>query len=240
MDLLPDLLQVVGRLGERVGLAVEVVERLGPVDLGRMQVVEVEPQLLRELAGLVVVLVDQLAAVLGDLALGEVSAARPAAAAEPVGGLVEVGPIAQPASAGRRRSGPRGRRRRRRSEETSRRSPSRAARSASPPRRAPRPGEQLAPAQPLRTALQDLVDRGSLRGRLGRDRGSLAEPARQWGASHLALKVAAAASNRKGHGVQPTNLRLDASARVTEANIVAVQIGDASSIPSNRARRSGA
>ena len=36
-----------------------------------MQVVEAEPQLLRELADLGVVLVDQLAAVLGDLPLGE-------------------------------------------------------------------------------------------------------------------------------------------------------------------------
>ena len=82
MDLLPDLLQVVGRLGERVRLAVEVVEGLGPVDLGREQVVEVEPELLGELADLGVALVDQLAAVLGDLALGEVAPARPAAPAE--------------------------------------------------------------------------------------------------------------------------------------------------------------
>ena len=58
---------------ERVRRAVEVVERLGSVDLGREQVVEVEPQLLRELADLGVALVDQLAAVLGDLALGEVA-----------------------------------------------------------------------------------------------------------------------------------------------------------------------
>ena len=89
MQLLPDLLQVVGRLHERVRLAVEVVERLGPVDLGREQVVEVEPQLLGELAGLGMALVDQLAAVLGDLPLGKVAPERPAAPAEPVGGLVE-------------------------------------------------------------------------------------------------------------------------------------------------------
>src|SRR5215218_7715819 len=39
-------------------------------------------------------LVDQLAAVLGDLAVGERAAQGPAAAAETVGGLVEVGRVA--------------------------------------------------------------------------------------------------------------------------------------------------
>ena len=90
MDLLPDRLQVVGRLRERVGRPVEVVEVLGAVGLGGQQVVEVQAQLLRELADLGVALVDQLAAVLGDLAVGERAAERPAASAEPVGGLVEV------------------------------------------------------------------------------------------------------------------------------------------------------
>ena len=88
------------------GCAVEVIERLGPVELGREQVVEVEPQLLRELAGLGVALVDQLAAVLGDLPLGEVPPPRPAAPAEPVGGLVEVGPVSgllEPVGAGQAR-----------------------------------------------------------------------------------------------------------------------------------------
>ena len=103
MELLPDLLQVVGRLRERVGGAVEVVEGLGAVGLGREQVVELEAELLGELADLRVALVDQLPAVLGDLALGEVVAQRPAAAAEPIGGLVEVGAVArllQPVGAG--------------------------------------------------------------------------------------------------------------------------------------------
>jgi hypothetical protein len=68
VDLLPDPLQVFGRFDVGVGLAVEVVEGLGPVDLARQQVVEVEAELLGELADLGVALVDQLAAVLGDLA----------------------------------------------------------------------------------------------------------------------------------------------------------------------------
>ena len=71
MDLLPDSLQVVGRLRERVRSAVEVVEGLGAVDLGGEQVVEAESEALGELTDLGVVLVDQLAAVLGDLAVGE-------------------------------------------------------------------------------------------------------------------------------------------------------------------------
>ena len=88
MDLLPDFLQVVGRFFERVGLAVEVMEGVGPVYLSRDQVVEIEPQFLGELADFGVALVDQLATVLGDLAFGEVAAPGPAATAEAVGGLV--------------------------------------------------------------------------------------------------------------------------------------------------------
>ena len=52
------------------------------------QVVELQPELGRELADRRVALVDQLAAVLGDLAVGERAAERPAAAADPVRGLV--------------------------------------------------------------------------------------------------------------------------------------------------------
>ena len=47
------------------------------------------PSCLGELADLGVALVDQLAAVLGDLAVGEVTAPGPAAPAEPVGCLVD-------------------------------------------------------------------------------------------------------------------------------------------------------
>ena len=61
-----------------------------PFDLGREQVVEVEPELLGELADLRVALVDQLAAVLGDLPVGELAADRPAAAAQRSGGLVQL------------------------------------------------------------------------------------------------------------------------------------------------------
>ena len=90
MDLLPDLLQVVGRRRERVGVAVEVVEGLGPVHFSRVQVVEAQPELLGELADLRVILVDQLAPVLGDLAVSEGAANRPAAPADTVGGIVDL------------------------------------------------------------------------------------------------------------------------------------------------------
>ena len=57
--------------GELVRRAVEAVEGLGSVRLRREQVVEVEPELLCELPDVRVTLVDQLAAVLGDLPAGE-------------------------------------------------------------------------------------------------------------------------------------------------------------------------
>jgi len=79
VDLLPDGLQVVGGLLGRVGRPVEVVEVIGAVGLSGQQVVEVQAQLLGELADLGVALVDQLPAVLGDLAVGERAADRPAA-----------------------------------------------------------------------------------------------------------------------------------------------------------------
>jgi hypothetical protein len=72
VDLRPDRLQVVGGLRERVGRPVEVVEVVGAIGLGGQQVVEVQAQLLGELADLGVALVDQLPAVLGDLAVGNV------------------------------------------------------------------------------------------------------------------------------------------------------------------------
>src|SRR3954470_7843843 len=83
MDLLPDPLQVVGHLRERVRLAEEVPELLRAVRLGGVEVVEREAELLRELLDLDVVVVDQLAAVLVDLAVGEITAPGVAATADP-------------------------------------------------------------------------------------------------------------------------------------------------------------
>ena len=53
-----------------------------PLRLGAVEVVEPEAELLGELADLRVTLVDQLAAVLGDLPVGELAAPRPAAPTE--------------------------------------------------------------------------------------------------------------------------------------------------------------
>jgi hypothetical protein len=89
VDLLPDSLQVLSRLHERVRLPVEVVEVLGPIGFPGEQVVEVEPEGLGELADRLVALVDQLAAVLSDLAAGK-AANAPAAAADPIRRLVDV------------------------------------------------------------------------------------------------------------------------------------------------------
>jgi len=83
VDLLPDRLQVVGGLLERVGPSVKVVEVVGAVGLPARQVVEGQAQFPREVADLGVVLVDQLPAVLGDLAVGERLPDRPAAAPDP-------------------------------------------------------------------------------------------------------------------------------------------------------------
>ena len=95
MELLPDLLQVVGHLGERVRAPVEPAEDLGAVRLSLVQVVEVEPELLHEAPKLVVTLVDQLAAVLVDLAVGEEPAVAPAAPAEPCRRLVHLRAVAR-------------------------------------------------------------------------------------------------------------------------------------------------
>ena len=95
VELLPDLLQVVRHLGERVRRAVEVAEDLGAVRLSLVQVVEVEPELMHEAPELVVTLVDQLAAVLVDLAVGEEPAVAPAAPAEPCRRLVHLRAIAR-------------------------------------------------------------------------------------------------------------------------------------------------
>ena len=71
MDLLPRRLDVVRDLGVGVRRAVHVREQLGAVLLRPEQVVELEAELLREVADLAVPLVDQLAAALDDLAVGE-------------------------------------------------------------------------------------------------------------------------------------------------------------------------
>jgi hypothetical protein len=84
VDRLPGLLDVAGDLGVRVRLAVEVAEHLGAVQLRLEQVVQPEPELLGKVADGVVPLVDQLAAVLGDLPVRERSAERPAAAADSI------------------------------------------------------------------------------------------------------------------------------------------------------------
>ena len=103
MDLLPDLLDVVRRLRVRVRAVVEPVEVLGSVLLRRDEVVEVEPELLGEVLDLEVPGVDQLAAVLADLALVEHAADRPAAPAEPARGLMHLcvdSRLAQPVGSG--------------------------------------------------------------------------------------------------------------------------------------------
>ena len=87
---------------ERVRRSVEVPEHLGAVRLALEQVVEVETELVREVADRVVALVDELAAVLVDLAVREVAAAAPAASAEPRRRLVDLRSIARPASGGTR------------------------------------------------------------------------------------------------------------------------------------------
>ena len=76
MELLPDRLQVGGHRGDAVRMSVEVPEHLGSGGFALHEVVEVEAELLRELLHGDVAVVDQLAAVLEDLPLGEYPAAR--------------------------------------------------------------------------------------------------------------------------------------------------------------------
>src|SRR5206468_2668492 len=90
---LPDRLEVVGHRRERVRSSVEVAEHLRAVRLALVQVVEVEPELLSEVAELVVALVDELAAVLVDLTVREEAAPAPAAPTEPRRRLVQLGAI---------------------------------------------------------------------------------------------------------------------------------------------------
>ena len=96
MELLVDRPEVLGRLPVGVGLTVEVVERLGAVHLGLEQVVGLESEAAGELPEGGVALVNQLAAALHQLAVGEGAAQGPAAAADAVGGLVYGGRLAGP------------------------------------------------------------------------------------------------------------------------------------------------
>ena len=91
MDLLPGLLEVVGDLLERIRRSVEPGDELCAARLRPEQVVEPEAEVLGEVPNRGVSLVDQLATVLGDLPVGERAAQRPAAAADAVGRVVDVG-----------------------------------------------------------------------------------------------------------------------------------------------------
>jgi len=93
VDLLPDLLEVVGDVVYRVRGAFEVAPEVGAVRLRAEEVVEREPQLVHEISDRVVTLVDQLAAVLGDLSVGEGAACAPAPSAQTVGRLVDLSRI---------------------------------------------------------------------------------------------------------------------------------------------------
>jgi hypothetical protein len=90
VHLLVDAVQVDGELRIGIRRSVEVEEVLGSFLLCLQQVVEVEPEPLCELADLRVSLVDQLAAVLGDLAAAGPVAVRPAAPADPRRRLVHL------------------------------------------------------------------------------------------------------------------------------------------------------
>ncbi len=102
----PDLrraLDVGGRLREAVALAVEPRRQLHARRLGRVDVVELEVELAHEPPDLAVARVDELAAALADLPVVEDAANRPAAPADAIRCLVDVGSIArllQPVGAG--------------------------------------------------------------------------------------------------------------------------------------------
>ena len=94
VDLLPRVLDVVGHLRVGVRRPVEVAEHLRSVLLGPEEVVQLQAETGCELPDRGVALVDQLAAVLDDLALGERAPESPAAPADPVGRLVDLGVVA--------------------------------------------------------------------------------------------------------------------------------------------------
>jgi hypothetical protein len=88
VQLLVDRLEVLTRLPVGVGLAVEVVQGLGTVRLGLEKVVGLEAEAPGELPDRGVALVDELAAALDQLVVGEGAPQGPATAADPVRGLV--------------------------------------------------------------------------------------------------------------------------------------------------------
>jgi hypothetical protein len=94
VDLLPDRLEVARGLREGVALAIEEEAVLGAIRLGGQEVVERQAKFVGEVADLGVPLVDELPAVLGDLAVGEGPADRPAAPADAIGSLIHLGGIA--------------------------------------------------------------------------------------------------------------------------------------------------
>jgi hypothetical protein len=185
VDLLPDPLQVVGGLFERVGLAVEVEEVLGAAGLSRKEVVQAESERLRQLPDLGVSLVDQLAAVLGDLRR-EVVAKRPAATADPVRCLVYVSAdtglleLVGAAESGEPRSHHDNSRRARRQRPWQR--PRQRRR-----QRQPGPAGDHFPASHAMALLDHLLGGDVARRRLGRDRGGLAQSACQRRSTHLSL-----------------------------------------------------
>jgi hypothetical protein len=95
VDLLPGRLEVVRHLLVGVRGAVEPGEQLGSVLLRLEQVVELEPEALRQLPDVGVALVDQLAAVFRDLALREGAPQRPAPASDPCRRLVDLGGVSR-------------------------------------------------------------------------------------------------------------------------------------------------
>src|SRR5262249_7411720 len=79
---LPDLFQVVHSLLVGIRAAIKVEKQLGTVRFGGEEIVERQTELLCELPDSRVTLVDQLAAMLGDLSFGEITAPCPAASTE--------------------------------------------------------------------------------------------------------------------------------------------------------------
>ena len=71
MQLLPDRLQVVRHLGERIRLSIEVAEHLGSGRLGLDEIIEIEAKLLGEMLDGEMAVVDQLAAMLVKLPVRE-------------------------------------------------------------------------------------------------------------------------------------------------------------------------
>jgi hypothetical protein len=88
---LEDRLPVACRVVKIVGLAVEEIERLAVRRNGAQQGGQLEPQFLRKVADGVMIGVDQLAAVFGDLVLRELAARREAAPADARVAFIDIG-----------------------------------------------------------------------------------------------------------------------------------------------------